>query len=92
MYTTSWLCKMRYGWSFAEANQLSQVSKSTKPMLFIHGDQDLFVPYTMLRPLYDAKTTGHKDIYVAHGSVHAMAYRDHHTAYTERVKNFLLTH
>ena len=92
MYTTSWLCKMRYGWSFAEANQLSQVSKSTKPMLFIHGDQDLFVPYTMLRPLYDAKTTGHKDIYVAQGSEHAMAYSDHHTAYTERVKNFLLTH
>ena len=61
-------------------------------MLFIHGDKDLFVPYAMLRPLYDAKTVGEKEIYVAEGSVHAMAYSDHRSAYTERVRNFLLKH
>ena len=92
MYTTSWLCKIRYGWSFDEASQIGQVGKSTKPMLFIHGDKDLFVPYAMLRPLYDAKTVGEKEIYVAEGSVHAMAYSNHRSAYTERVRNFLLKH
>lgn len=43
----------------------------------------------MLRPLYDAKTKGRKAMYVAKGSVHAMAYRDHHREYTLRVKAFL---
>jgi len=90
MNTTSWLCHHKYGWSFAEAQQIAQVKKSTKPMLFIHGDKDDFVPYNMLRPLYEAKTKGRKAIFIAKGSVHAMAYRDHHQEYTQKVKEFLV--
>ncbi len=89
MNTTSALCQHKYGWSFAEAQQIDQVRKSTKPMLFIHGDKDAFVPYTMLRPLYEAKTKGRKALFVAKGSVHAMAYRDHHEEYTRIVKGFV---
>lgn len=89
MNTTSWLCGERYGWTFIDARQIDQVRKSTKPMLFIHGDRDKFVPYSMLRHLYDAKQNGRKDIFVAKGSVHAMAYRDHHEEYTRKVKDFL---
>ena len=89
MNTTSALCQHRYGWSFAEAQQIEQVRKSTKPMLFIHGDKDAFVPYAMLRPLYEAKTKGRKAIFIAKGSVHAMAYRDHHVEYTRIVKDFV---
>ncbi len=89
MNTTSWLCKQKYGWSFAEAQQIEQVRKSTKPMLFIHGDKDDFVPYSMLRPLYEAKVHGRKAMYVAKGSEHAKAYCDHHKEYTEVVRKFL---
>ena len=89
MNTTSALCQHRYGWSFAEAQQIEQVRKSTKPMLFIHGDKDAFVPYAMLHPLYEAKTKGRKAIFIAKGSVHAMAYRDHHEEYTRIVKDFV---
>ena len=89
MNTTSLLCRLRYGWSFSEARQIEQVRRSTKPMHFIHGDRDAFVPYSMLRPLFDAKTKGRKAIFIAKGSVHAMAYRDHHKEYTARVKAFL---
>ena len=89
MNTTSELCKLKYGWSFAEAQQIEQVRKSTKPMLFIHGDKDDFVPYRMLQPLYEAKTKGKKAIFIAKGSIHAMAYRDHHKEYTEKVNAFV---
>ena len=58
-------------------------------MLFIHGDKDKFVPYRMLRPLYEAKKKGKKAIFVAKGSVHAMAYRDHHAEYTAKVRDFI---
>lgn len=90
MNTTSLLCRLRYGWSFSEARQIEQVKKSTKPMLFIHGDKDAFVPYAMLHPLYDAKERGRKAIFIAKGSEHAMAYRDHHEEYTRVVKDFVL--
>ena len=89
MNTTSWLCKEKYGWSFDKACQIEQVRRSTKPMLFIHGDKDSFVPYSMLRPLYEAKKKGRKAIFIAKGSVHAMAYRDHHEEYTVKVMDFI---
>ena len=89
MNTTSELCRWKYGWSFAEAQQMEQVRRSTKPMLFIHGDKDDFVPYRMLQPLYEAKTKGKKDVFIAKGSIHAMAYRDHHEEYTKKVKEFV---
>ncbi len=89
MNTTSWLCRQKYGWSFSEAQQIEQVRRSTKPMLFIHGDKDKFVPYRMLRPLYETKKKGKKAIFIAKGSVHAMAYRDHHEEYTARVRDFV---
>ncbi len=89
MNVTSWLCRERYGWSFVAARQIDQVKASTKPMLFIHGDKDAFVPYAMLRPLYDAKTHGRKAMWIARGSVHAMAYSDHREEYTREVEKFL---
>ena len=89
MNTTSWLCRIKYGWSFAEARQIDQVASSTKPMLFIHGDRDDFVPSWMVRPLYDAKRYGRKALFIAKGSEHAMAYRDHHEEYTREVKDFI---
>ncbi len=89
MNTTSVLCKWKYGWSFAEARQIDQVAKSTKPMLFIHGDKDDFVPSWMVRPLYKAKKQGTKALFVAKGSEHAMAYRDHPQEYTREVKKFV---
>lgn len=55
MYSTSLLCKLRYGWSFGEASAISEVSKSSYPMLFIHGGSDTFVPTEMVYRLYEAK-------------------------------------
>lgn len=88
MNVTSALCQKKYGWSFAEARQIAQVKKCSKPMLFIHGGNDDFVPTWMVYPLYEAKT-GRKQIYVAPGSIHAMSYRDHHVEYTRVVRDFL---
>ncbi len=88
MFTTSALCRMKYGWSFAEARQIDQVRKCGKPMLFIHGSNDELVPTWMVYPLYEAKT-GRKQIYVAPGSIHAMSYHDHHVEYTRAVRDFL---
>ena len=88
MHCTSLLCRMKYGWSFREASPLESVSRCDKPMLFIHGDRDTFVPFSMMQPLYDAKPEP-KACWVAPGSDHARAYNDHPAEYTRVVRDFL---
>ena len=88
MHCTSLLCRMKYGWSFREASPLESVSRCYKPMLFIHGDRDTFVPFSMMQPLYDAKPEP-KACWVASGSEHARAYNDHPAEYTRVVRDFL---
>lgn len=88
MHATSTLCKMRYGWDFREASAIKQVSKCHKPMLFIHGETDTFVPTWMVHELYKAKPEP-KELWLAPTSVHAMSYKDNPDEYTARVKNFV---
>lgn len=88
MYTASWLVQVKYGWNFREASPLKQVAKCQKPMLFIHGDNDTFVPTWMVYPLYEAKPQP-KALWIAHGSKHADAYGDYKEEYTHRVLEFV---
>jgi hypothetical protein len=88
MYTTSLLCKLRYGWSFREASAISEVGKSSYPMLFIHGERDTFVPTQMVHRLYQAKP-GKKELWIAKDAEHAQSYLKHKEEYLERVKGFL---
>ena len=87
LYTTSLLCKMKYGWSFGEASPLEQVRKCRQPMLFIHGDNDRFVPSWMVQPLYEAKP-GSKSLWITKGTAHAESYDDHREEYTQRIINY----
>jgi fermentation-respiration switch protein FrsA (DUF1100 family) len=87
MWTTSALCQLCYGWSFGQADIVRQVAKCTKPMLFIHGTNDTFVPTRMVKPLYQAKRAP-KMIYLSRGSIHAKSYRDNPKVYTNQVERF----
>lgn len=88
LYTSDALCRVRYGWTFGEASPLHQVAKCRKPMLFIHGSADDFVPTAMVHPLYAAKP-GQKALWIAPGSAHARSYMDHRDEYTARVTQFV---
>lgn len=88
LYTASWLTQAKYGWSFKEASPLKQVAKCKKPMFFIHGDKDTFVPTWMVYPLYEAKPQP-KQLWIASGSEHAFAYRDHREVYIKKVEAFV---
>ena len=88
MYATSLLCKIKYGWSFGEASSIKQVGKCPYPMLFIHGDNDTFVPSEMVHPLYEAKQ-GEKEIWITKGTEHARSYADYREEYVKRVREFV---
>ena len=89
MDVASLLCQWRYGWNFREASSLEQVRRSTLPMLFIHGENDTFVPTAMVHPLYEAKTKGYKRLWLAPGSEHARSFHDHPQEYIKEMKNFI---
>lgn len=88
MYSVSWLCNIKYGWTFKEASALKQVAKCELPMFFIHGDKDTYVPTWMVFPLYNAKK-GAKELWVVPNATHAMSYRDNKETYTEKVSRFV---
>lgn len=83
----SLVCRMKYDWSFSEASMLEQVRKCRLPMLFIHGNNDDFVPTAMVNDLYAAKPQP-KECYMGKGSAHAMTLSDHRDEYASTVVNF----
>lgn len=91
MDVASWLCDLKYGWNFKEASALEQVKHSTLPILFIHGDADTFVPTAMVYLLYDAKKQGHKQLWIAPGTAHALAYHDYPQEYRHQLEIFRQT-
>ncbi len=88
MHTTSLLCKLRYGWSFGEASALEQVRKCQHPMLFIHGENDTFVPTWMVHPLYEAKV-GKKIRWMGKAAEHALSYKENKAAYIRCIQDFV---
>lgn len=89
LYTTSMLCRARYGWDFLQASSLAQVAASELPIFFIHGEADDYVPTGMVHPLYEAKRRGGRELWIAPGSAHALSYHDHRAEYTARVRAFV---
>lgn len=71
--TATLLSKKRIGYSFKEASTIDQVKKSKTPTLFIHGDQDTFVPTYMVYDLYNA-CSAEKDLLIVEGAKHAQSY------------------
>lgn len=60
LYTADIISRLRAGWCFSEASSTAQLANCEKPMLFIHGEQDDFVPYRMLGEVYEAKPGDNK--------------------------------
>ena len=67
---TNMVTKLKAGYSLKEASALECVKKATVPILFIHGDKDKFVPYSMIDKLYDA-TSSPKEKLTIDGGEHA---------------------
>ena len=87
----SLMSKIRAGYSFREASSVRQLQKARIPMLFIHGDADTFVPFSMLDVVYDACASAEKEKLVVHDAAHGAAadtdpelYWDTVTAFVEK--------
>ena len=67
---TNIVTQLKAGYSLREGSTLDAVKKSTVPILYIHGDSDKFVPYSMMNELYNA-TNSPKEKLTVEGAEHA---------------------
>lgn len=80
--------KWRAGYDIFKANPAEQVAKSVTPTLFIHGDQDSFVPFAMLDEVYKAANV-EKEKLVVVGAGHTMSARVDPERYWDTVFGFV---
>lgn len=84
----SLLCRKRAGYSFREASAVSQLKKADRPMLFIHGTRDRFVPFSMLEKVYQAAACP-KEKLAVDGAAHAESCRVNPQLYWNTVFDFI---
>ena len=82
------ICQVRAGFSIKEASAVRQIKKSRIPTLFIHGEEDRFVPYPMVFTLYQ-EMRGPKDIFTVPGAGHAKSSVVAPKAYWAKVEEFI---
>ena len=92
MYTTDLVCRLRAGYGFNEASAVEQLKKAEVPMLFIHGEEDTFVPYSMLDQVYAACASAEKEKLTVPGAVHGAAASTDPDLYWSTVENFIGKH
>lgn len=88
LYNANIITKIRAGYSLRKASCIKQIKKSKIPILFIHGDQDKFVPFYMLDKLYDAATCK-KEKLVIKGAGHAVSQNIDPQKYWHTVRKFI---
>ncbi|MDN6900630.1 alpha/beta hydrolase [Oenococcus sicerae] len=87
--TVSLISKIFAGYSYAQADTLAQIRKNTRPMLFMHGGADSYVPTKMVYQLYKADPDSRKRLWIAANSGHVQGFGDHPAAYMTQIKQFL---
>lgn len=81
--------RMLAGYGFKEASPLEAVRQAKKPVLFIHGGADDYVPTYMQDILYDACPTEKYKLTVE-GAVHARSYYTNPAAYQAALEAFMV--
>jgi fermentation-respiration switch protein FrsA (DUF1100 family) len=81
--------KLRGNFDFKDASPIKAVVNSRTPTLFIHGDADTFVPYSMMQPLYEACGAPDKQMLTVAGAAHAVSVYVDYDLYWNTVKEFI---
>lgn len=88
----SLVTQARAGFGFKEASAVEQLKKTSLPMLFIHGEDDTFVPYAMLDVVYNACASSDKEKLSVPGAAHGEASWEAPELYWATVEAFLAKH
>jgi fermentation-respiration switch protein FrsA (DUF1100 family) len=82
------ILQIRGGYNIKYASPLKAVQRSTIPTLFIHGQDDVFIPAEMSQKLYNAATCP-KQLLIIEGAGHTQAEEKSPEVYYDAVFRFL---
>ncbi|MEG2017968.1 MAG: alpha/beta hydrolase [Clostridium sp.] len=82
------LVKIRAGFNIKDVSPIKVVANTDKPILFIHGDSDDYVPTHMGRDMFEAKKDK-KELYIVPKAKHAEALVENTKEYEKVVNDFL---
>lgn len=85
----SLVTRIRAGYGFKEASAAEQLEKTSLPILFIHGEEDTFVPYRMLDVVYSACASPDKEKLSVPGAGHGESAGTDPELYWSTVDAFL---
>jgi len=88
LYCADFVTRIRAGYGLKEADALKCVAGTRLPMFFIHGTEDRFVPFKMMKELYDA-CKSEKECLAVEGAAHVEAALAGGAAYWDRVFRFV---
>lgn len=88
MKPAAFLSRYHAGYDFKKVSTIEQVKKSHTPTLFIHGDQDNFVPTKMVYELYGA-CPSQKELLIVKGAKHAQSFDVDPDLYQRTVLSFI---
>ncbi len=91
LYTADRINRYKEDFSFKEASCVEQVKKSVTPTLFIHGEQDDFVPYEMLDEVFEAAACEKEKVSIP-DAPHARSVCAHPEMYWRAVTDFIKKH
>ena len=77
------------GFDIEEHSPLEAMKNCRIPVLFIHGDEDYFVPCDMSQKCYDICSSENKRRVVVKGAAHGMSYCVDGVLYKKELDNFL---
>lgn len=77
------------GFSLKACSTLDTLSKSSLPILFIHGEADEFVPHEMTVKNYEVCSSEDKRFLSVPGAGHGLSFIQDHDAYVREVRSFL---
>lgn len=88
MDISNMMSNIEAGYDFKKASSLKAVKKCNKPMMFIHGTKDDFVPYSMGLEVYKVANC-EKELYGVKGATHANSLYMNPYAYWNKVFKFI---
>lgn len=76
------------GYSFRRETPVEQAARASCPILFLHGEEDTFVPYSMMERLY-AAYGGEKTMVSVPDATHALSFITHRDLCERALAEFL---
>ncbi|MCT2907532.1 alpha/beta hydrolase [Schleiferilactobacillus harbinensis] len=86
--TVNIVAQIRAGYNFDDGDAPTALKKNTRPIFFIHGAKDTFVPTKMVYTNYKAAKQP-KQLWVVPGAAHAQSWAKQPKEYQRKVTSFL---